>query len=223
MMKVCVIIPAYNESTAIREVIREVRRQNLAAVVVDDGSKDATARFSQDCGATVLRNSRNMGKGLSLIRGLKYVSDNDFDAAITMDGDGQHSPADIPRLIQKAESSGAGIVIGNRMGNPRRMPIIRILTNKFMSWLISRLIKQPVPDTQCGFRLIKKDLLKSLKFTTQRFETESEILFQASKLGFRIECVPIKTIYQDQKSSINPLIDTVRFINFIRHQLWIIR
>ncbi len=238
-MKVCIIIPTYNESAAIVSIIQKIRLQNMQVVIIDDGSTDSTAQISQDYGAIVLRNSKNQGKGFSLIRGLKYTLDKNFDAAITMDGDGQHCPEDIPHFIQKAQTSEAGIIIGNRIRNPRRMPIIRILTNKFMSWFISKLIKQKIPDTQCGFRLIKKELLEKIKFTpletsvnqqdraesltgftTKRFETESEILFQASHLGYKIESIPIESIYHRAKSQINPFLDTVRFINFIWRQIW---
>ncbi len=222
-MRVCVIIPTYNESIEIGKIIQKIRRQNLEVVVIDDGSTDMTAQISKREGAVVLRNSKNKGKGFSLIRGLEYTREKNFDAAITMDGDGQHSPDDIPFFIQKAESSEAGIIIGNRMHNPKKMPLIRILTNKFMSWLISKLIKQKVNDTQCGFRLIKRELLEKIKFTTHRFETESEILIEASRLGYNIVSIPIKTIYRREKSQINPLFDTIRFVNFIRRKIWIIK
>ncbi|MGD9015514.1 MAG: glycosyltransferase family 2 protein [Candidatus Omnitrophota bacterium] len=219
-MKVCIIIPTYNESLAIGGLVRQIHKHGWDVLVVDDGSSDATAQISQDNGAIVLRNQENQGKGFSLIRGLKYVLDKNFDAAITMDGDGQHSPEDILRFINEAQVSQAGIIIGNRMQSTDKMPAIRVLTNKFMSWFISRLIRQSIPDTQCGFRLIKKELLARLKFTTHRFETESEILFQASNLGYHIQSVPIKTIYQKEKSQINPFIDTIRFFSFIWRQIW---
>ena len=222
-MRVCIIIPTYNESAAIGNIIHQIRQQKREVVVVDDGSTDATAQISKDKGAIVLRNSKNHGKGFSLIRGLRYALDNNFDAAITMDGDGQHRPEDIPYFIQRAESTDAGIIIGNRMNNPHRMPMIRVLTNKFMSWFISKMIRKKIPDSQCGFRLIKKELLKKLKFTTHRFETESEILFQASRLGYKIDSQPIKSIYQRERSQINPFLDTVRFINFIWRQRWIMK
>lgn len=219
-MRVCVVIPTYNEAAAIGEIIQEIRCQERDVIVIDDGSTDNTAQISRYCGAAVLKNSKNQGKGFSLIRGLKYAADNNFDAAIIMDGDGQHYPTNISNFIQKALSSQAGIIIGNRMHNPCTMPVMRILTNKFMSWLISRLIKQSIPDTQCGFRLIKKELLEKLKFTTRRFETESEILIQASQLGYKIESIPIESIYKREKSQINPLLDTIRFIFFLCRQIW---
>ena len=222
-MRVCIVIPTYNESTGIGKVIQQIHKRELEVIVIDDGSTDDTVGISQDCGATVLSNAKNQGKGFSLIRGLRYTLDKNFDAVITMDGDGQHCPEDIPRFIQKAESSDAGIIIGNRMHNSQGMPFIRILTNKFMSWFISKLINRRIPDTQCGFRLIKRGLLKKMKFTTQRFETESEILFQASYLGYKIESTPIKSIYQRETSQINPFLDTIRFINFIWRQKWTMR
>ncbi len=241
-MKVCVIIPVFNESAKIGGVIQQIRRKDFEVVVIDDGSTDNTAIISRDNGAIVLKNPENQGKGYSLIRGLRYILEKDFDAVITMDGDGQHSPDDIPAFINKAQTSDAGIIIGNRMSNPSDMPPIRVLTNKFMSVLISKLVKQKIADTQCGFRLIKKQLLEDIKLnplacdshqsgnvktrtglTTKRFETESEILFQASLLGYRIESIPIKSIYQKEKSQINPFLDTIRFISFICRQLWIMR
>lgn len=84
-----------------------------------------------------------------------------------------------------------------------------------MSWLLSRLTKQKIPDTQCGFRLIKSQVLKHIKLMTSQYETESEILIKAARLGYKIESVPIKTIYVGEKSRINPFLDTLRFIRLI--------
>jgi GT2 family glycosyltransferase len=92
-----------------------------------------------------------------------------------------------------------------------------------MSWLISGIARQKIPDTQCGFRLIKKEALEKLQFKTFKYETESEMLIKASRLGFKIESVPIKTIYQREKSRINPFIDTLRFIRFMVKELWTTR
>lgn len=222
-MRVCIVIPTYNESANIGNIIQRIRKQGREIVVIDDGSTDRTAQISQDNGAVVFRNPKNRGKGFSLIRGLRYALDKNFDAAITMDGDGQHCPEDIPLFIREAELSDVGIIIGNRMHSTYPMPFARVLTNKFMSWFISKLIKQRVPDTQCGFRLIKKYLLEKIKFTTNRFETESEILFQASNLGYKIQSMPIKTIYSKEKSQINPFLDTIRFFRFVWRQIWTTR
>lgn len=219
-MKACVIIPTYNEAKAIGELVRQICNQNVDVVVVDDGSQDNTSEIALKHGAIVLRNLNNEGKGVSLIKGFNYAVNEDFDAVITMDGDGQHKVSDIPYFIRMAEYSSSGILIGNRMSKPKDMPWVRIITNKFMSWLISGIAKQKIMDTQCGFRLIKKEVLKKLSLKTHKYETESEILIKASRMGFKIESVPIKSIYKEEESRINPFLDTLRFIRFILGELW---
>lgn len=219
-MKICVIIPTYNEGNAIAKLAREIRQQELDLLVIDDGSGDNTYRVAKENGATVLRNLNNEGKGASLIKGFNYALNRGYDAVITMDGDGQHLPEEIPYFISKAARSDSGILIGNRMRKKKNMPFVRVVTNKFMSSLISFLAKQNIPDTQCGFRLIKKIVLQKIKLQTSKYETESEIIIKASRLGFKIESIPIKTVYKGQKSQINPIIDTLRFIRFIAREAW---
>ncbi|MFA5356138.1 MAG: glycosyltransferase family 2 protein [Candidatus Omnitrophota bacterium] len=220
-MKICVIIPTYNEAGAIAGIINKVRQQELDAVVIDDGSRDMTSQIARDNGAIVLRNNKNEGKGASLIKGFNYALNSaDCDAVITMDGDGQHLPEEIPYFTRVAKYSNSGIIIGNRMLKKSNMPSVRVITNKFMSWLISLIAKQNIPDTQCGFRLIKKEVLEKITLNTSKYESESEILIKASRMGYKIESVPIKTIYNGEKSQINPFIDTLRFVRFISKELW---
>jgi glycosyltransferase involved in cell wall biosynthesis len=214
-MRTCVIIPTYNESKAISGLISQIQKLGLKAIIIDDGSSDDTAKIALQSGAEVLCNKLNSGKGASLIKGYAFAVSQGFDAVISMDGDGQHSTDDIKAFIQKAESSGCGIIIGNRMAMTKGMPVLRVVTNRFMSRIISAVAKQCIPDTQCGFRLIKKDLLQKLDLSTSKYETESEILIKAARLGFKIESIPVKTIYSGQKSQINPFVDTFRFLRFI--------
>lgn len=214
-MKTCIVIPTYNEAHVIGKLIREIRGQNLDVLVIDDGSKDNTSGIAVDNGATVLKNEENQGKGSSLIKGFNYALSHEYDAVITMDGDGQHLSEDLPYFIRLAKYSPNAIFIGNRMFKTKNMPLVRFLTNKFMSWFISCLAKQTIPDTQCGFRLLKKDVLKKLDLVTSKYETESEILIKSSRLGYKIESVPIKTVYLNEKSHINPFMDTLRFIRFV--------
>jgi len=222
-MKTCVIIPTYNESKKIGELIKQIRAQDLDVMVIDDGSQDNTSQIAKDNGATVLRNEKNQGKGASLIRGFEYILNKDYQAVITMDGDGQHLAEDIPYFIRLAKYSNSGVLVGNRMHKPKNMPLVRILTNKIMSFIISRIAGQEIPDTQCGFRLIKKEVLEKLKLKTRNYEIESEVLINTSRLGFKIESVAIKTIYRDEKSQINPFVDALRFIRFISKELWTTR
>jgi len=214
-MRTCVVIPTYNESKTIAGIIRQAQSFGLEVIVIDDGSSDNTVDIAKSSKAQVLRNVRNLGKGASLSKGYDFALARGVDAVISMDGDGQHSCDDLPAFIHKAESSGCAIVVGNRMDSTKQMPLLRVATNRFMSWLISLVAGQHIPDTQCGFRLVKKELLEKLKLSTSKYETESEILIQAVRLGFKIESVPVRTIYSGQKSRINPFIDTLRFLRFI--------
>jgi len=219
-MKPCVIIPTYNESQAISKIVKEIKVQGFDVLVIDDGSKDNTPQLAKEGGAIVLVNETNMGKGASLKKGFEYALRNGYDSVITMDGDGQHLPEDIPYFMRLAQYSNSGIIIGNRMQKTRNMPMLRLLTNRFMSWLISIVAKQKIPDSQCGFRLIKKEVLERIKITTSNFEIESEILIKGSRMGFKIESVPIKTVYAGELSRINPVTDTIRFFRFLIREAW---
>ena len=219
-MVACVVIPTYNESKEIGDVVRRLRQQNLEVAVIDDGSRDNTSLIARENGAVVIRNQTNEGKGASLIKGFQYAIKNNFDAVITMDGDGQHIPEEALNFIHAAEGNNAALFIGDRMTNSKGMPNVRWLTNKFMSWLISRIIGQKALDTQCGFRLIKTEALKNICLKTSKYETESEIIIKISRAGYKIESVPIKTVYKNEKSQINPFIDTLRFIKFISGELF---
>ncbi|MCM8791768.1 MAG: glycosyltransferase family 2 protein [Candidatus Omnitrophica bacterium] len=220
-MNICVIVPTYNEAENIAHIIKKLKNYDLEVVVIDDGSYDDTSKIAEACGAKVIKNLKNEGKGAALKKGFDYVLKNNFDAVITMDGDGQHLPEDIPKFIKRAEESNASIFIGNRMYDLKNMPLTRKITNLAMSAFISFIVKQYIPDTQCGFRLIKKEILERFKFTTQRYETESEILIKTAKAKYRIESLPINCVYRKyKKSQINPLMDTLRFIWFIiRHYI----
>lgn len=214
-MRTCVIIPTYNESKTIAGLIKQVLSLGFKVIVIDDGSSDSTADIAQTSGVTVLRNLKNLGKGAALVKGYNFAVAQGFDAVISMDGDGQHEPNDLAVFVQKAESSNCGVIVGNRMTAIRQMPVLRILTNRFMSWLISLITGQYIPDTQCGFRLVRADILRKIILSTTKYETESEILIRAARLGARIEAVPVKTIYLGGKSQINPFVDTLRFVRFI--------
>lgn len=214
-MRTCVIIPTYNESKEIGGIIKQITALGLEPIIIDDGSVDQTASIAALAGAQVLRNAVNSGKGASLIKGYNYALTKGFDAVISMDGDGQHSYSDIEIFIKKAEDPNVSVIVGNRMALPGEMPFIRILTNRIMSGFLSLVTRQNIPDTQCGFRLLKKEVLKGINLSTSKYETESEILIQAARRGFKIESVAVKSIYSGQKSQIHPVIDTLRFIRFV--------
>lgn len=214
-MKVGILIPAYNESGHIGDLLPRLKSMGFAPIVIDDGSMDNTAEKAFEAGAKVIRHEKNLGKGEALKTGFAAAVKDDYDAVIIMDGDAQHSPNDIEKLIKTAEKNPGAMVIGNRMGNAANMPLTRKLTNRFMSLLVSCICRQKIPDSQCGFRLIRKDLLKNIRIDSSRFEVESEILIRASAAGIKIISVPIETLYGREASQINPFWDTCRFIYFL--------
>lgn len=215
-MKIWMVIPAYNEARTLERMLRRLKEKNLNIIVIDDGSKDSTYAVAKIKADIVLRNEKNLGKGMALRRAITFLLENEkFDYIITMDGDGQHSVSDADKFVNEA-GKGENFVVGNRMDNPIGMPRTRILTNKLMSWLLSKIVSQSIPDTQCGFRLINRDVLEKIKFRTNKFEVESEILVKAAKEGFAIKSIPIQSIYFRRiKSKIHPFLDTFRFIRFL--------
>ena len=214
-MKLCVLIPSYNEERAIGPLVSELVGKGLTVYVVDDGSTDDTARIAEEAGAVVVKHRQNRGKGASLREGFKHILKKGFEAVVVMDGDGQHHVSDIGGFIQRMEGTGADLVIGNRMSDVSSMPSDRIHTNRFMSALISAVAGQRVPDSQSGFRLIKRQVLERITLTCSNFEIESEMIIKAARAGFTIDSVPIRTIYEDEVSKIHPVRDTLRFIRFI--------
>lgn len=215
-MKYCVLLPAYNEERSIAWLVKEIRNRGLDVVVVDDGSFDNTSAEAKQAGAIVLRHDKNKGKGQALRTGFDYVTAADnYAGVIIMDADGQHSPSEVNNFIKLAEDSNAGVIIGNRMQDPVGMPWVRKVTNIITSCAVSKIVGYKVPDTQCGFRFIKSEVLKAIRLSTGKYETESEILIEAARNNFKIESIPVKTIYADQKSRIQPIIDTIRFWSLI--------
>ena len=217
-MKTGVLIPCYNGAGTIRKIVKGVLTQLPWVIVVDDGSSDDTYKAAKAAGAVVLRHKENQGKGAALKTGFEYIKQNEnCDAIIVMDADGQHDWNEIPKFIEMAQKKDAGIILGNRMsGAATNMPWLRWWTNRVTSFVISKITKQRIPDSQCGYRLIKKEVIKNMVLTTARFDTESEILIKAASQGYSICSVPIKSIYKNERSYIHPIRDTIKFIKLIR-------
>lgn len=211
------VIPCLNEEPAIGPVVEGVRHYLPRVVVVNDGSRDKTAEAAHRAGATVLDQSVSAGKGAALQAGWSWAVANGFDWALCLDGDGQHSPNDIPKFFATAERTSASLIVGNRMQNAGRMPGVRRCVNRLMSWQLSRLAGQPLPDSQCGFRLMSLRHWASLAIAGSHFEVESEVLFQFARAGLKIEFVPIEVIYKQEQSKIHPWKDAVRWFKWRQH------
>jgi len=211
----CVIVPGYNEGKCIGEVVRGIREHCPDVVVVDDGSTDNTAAEAEAVGAHVLKHETNRGKGIALESGFRYAVEQGYAFVVTMDADGQHDPADVSALVEEYARSGKPVIIGSRMDRAENMPLVRRLTNRFMSWLLSREMKQHVPDTQSGFRLYRADVLGMLATESRGYAAESECLLRLAANGIEIGSVPIRVIYGNEESSINPFKDTCRFFRML--------
>lgn len=200
--KILALIPAFNETRKIASVVA-VARFYLPVLVVDDGSSDSTAECARQAGADVLVQTPNQGKGAALRAGFRRALDSGCEAVITLDADGQHDPQEIPVFLEKAKAQPAGLIIGER--DFSRMPYMRRLANSLGRACLSLALGQPVRDNQSGYRLITRPVMQAmLASTEQGFEFEVEMVAVCLRMGYRLDWVPIQTIYQGEKSHIQP-------------------
>jgi glycosyltransferase involved in cell wall biosynthesis len=208
---VLALIPAYQEGPRISAVVYGVVR-HLPAVVVDDGSTDDTAARAEAAGATVLRQVPNAGKGAALRTGFAYALERGAEAVVTLDGDGQHDPAEIQGFLAARQRSGAELVIGRR--DFRSMPLVRRASNTLGRMAISVALGRDVPDNQSGYRLIGAALLPALLDSREAgFAFEVEMIARCIALDLPLAWLPIRTIYAGEPSHIRPL---AHFTSFLR-------
>lgn len=212
---VAALIPAFLEERHIADVVRRTLQQLDAVLVVDDGSADATAAQARNAGAEVVTHASNRGKGAAIKTGFEILLGHGFDYVLILDGDGQHLPEEIPHFLSEANASRAPFIVGSRMADLRKMPFVRKLTNRCMSWRISRACGQPIADTQCGFRMIHREVIPHLFCESNNYDYETEMLLIASRAGFRVAAVPVSTVYGGEKSQIHPVRDTIRFFKLM--------
>lgn len=216
--RILAIIPAYNEGTRVADVVTGAA-QFLPILVVDDGSADDTAAQAEAAGAIVLSQSPNQGKGAALRAGFGHALAEGYDAVVTLDADGQHDPAELPKFLDLFDQQHPDLIIGQR--RLRHMPPLRRLANylgrKSFSWAIG----QPIPDNQSGYRLISRRLLEELASGQEAgFEFEMEMIVICVRRDYVLDWVPIRTIYAGESSHIN---NVSHFTNSVRMILQIRR
>jgi glycosyltransferase involved in cell wall biosynthesis len=216
------VIPAYQDEKHIGDIARRTLERLDHVLVVDDGSTDQTAERAREAGVEIVVHPENRGKGEAIKTGLAYwfAASNPGGAiewAILLDSDGQHLPEEIDRFLKAAASvTRPTFFIGNRMNDVARMPFARRVVNRYMSSRISGVCGQRIPDTQCGYRMLDRQLAPYLVGGGHRFDYETEVLIIASRAGYQIESVPISTVYTDQVSKIHPVRDALRFFKLMQ-------
>ncbi len=214
------VIPAYRASTSLPSVLARARRvvPRASVFVVDDGSDDGTADVAAEAGAAVLRHRTNRGKGCALATGLAAAVGAGAGVVVTLDADGQHAPEAIPLLLAPVADGTADLVVGARPREAGAMPLGRRVTNRLSSALVSRALGVRVPDSQSGFRAMRREVAERVQPAGTRYEYETEFLFLAARCGYRIAAVEVPTVYDGARSHFRYGADTLAIAAvFLRH------
>ena len=201
--RVVAVVPAHDEENRVRAVAAGLVRRGLTVLVVDDGSADGTGARAADAGAQVLRLDPNRGKGGALKAGFEWALSGGCAAVLTLDADGQHDPEHVSTFLRVWSSTGADLVVGAR--EYRAMPPVRRLTNTLSRWLFSWAVGAPVADNQSGYRLYSRRLIEAvLASPEQGFAFEVDAIAICLARGYRLEWVPIATIYGEDAVTSGP-------------------
>lgn len=193
--KIWAVIPAYNESSNISDIIKRVKRYVKNVVAVDDGSADNTSELAKKEGAKVLRHVVNLGKGAGLKTGCDYALRKGAEAIIAIDADGQHDPKEIPDMLKSLED--VDIVFTQRKFN-KNMPSILRFGNWFIDKTVKSLFNIDLKDTQCGYRAFTGEAYEKIRWKASDYSMESEMIANAGKNRLKYKVVPIQTIYSDK-------------------------
>jgi glycosyltransferase involved in cell wall biosynthesis len=219
--RVLALIPAHDEGPRIASVVRTTTA-HLPVLVVDDGSTDDTSAIAEAAGATVISQHPNQGKGAALRAGFAWALSHGFDAVVSLDGDGQHDPAELPRFVDAAASGGAELIIGKR--DFARMPLVRRLANGLGTLLLSAAVGRWIPDNQSGYRLVGRRLMSAMLDSREDgFAFEVEMIAVCLREDWPNLWVPVSTIYGDERSHIRPLRHLLEFIAVSRRARRIVR
>jgi len=226
MSKIGIIIPCYNEANQISILLKNLidNHQYMSndILVVDDGSVDDTVKIAESFNVNVLSLKINQGKGMAIYSGINFFNahnnnaHNNIEGVIIIDGDNQHDPKYIKYFLEEFEKTKSNLIIGTRNFKSKEMPFPRKLSNTITSFLISKLVKQKIDDSQSGYRFLDREAMNIFEPKNLGFQAESEMIIQISKKGLKISSIPIKTIYLEdgRPSHINPIKDTLKFIKW---------
>jgi len=200
-METVVLIPAYNESRNIKEVVSRVRKVGFTPFVVDDASKDSTYKIAKDAGAVVLRHEINGGKGEAIKTGLKYIfSELDAKYVVLLDADLQYVPEDIPKLIKLLKSGSADFVMGCRDWSI--VPLRHRLGNFVWRVFFNLLFGTKMKDTNCGFMAMTVGTAKKIKGIRGGYIIDNHIVSQIVKNKLKIDQVPVKIYYKHKSEAV---------------------
>lgn len=208
-MKIAIVLPVYNESKNINAVLKNLRKINLPVFIVNDGSTDNTLKLlkseiRKSNKTWLISHSINLGKGSAMRTGGEAAFKKGFDAVIFMDADGQHSPSDLVKFVEKLQSKKFDIVLGSRNLH-HGVPLIRFLGNKFASVLISLLFGIYVSDILSGFRAVTKKAFKKMDLESTGYGIETEMIVKMAKYKLKNCEVTIQTIYHDSHKGVTIL------------------
>lgn len=226
--RVAVLIPALNEELRIREVVEGALAHCPNVIVVDDGSTDATVERIQDLPVTLIRHAQCRGKGESLRAGFRLACERGFHGVLSMDGDGQHSAEDIPRLLAAAANYPGHIIIGARLRRRAQQPPLRRIANEFGDWGIAWATGYRIADTQSGQRFYPRAVAELGDLSAEGFVFEADILIEAARrLGAGCVSVPIESRYQCpgaiqqfRRSHFRPVADLYRITSHVVARVW---
>lgn len=217
-MRVAVVIPAFQAAATIGDVVARTRATlpDAHVIVVDDGSSDGTGEVGRGRGATLVTHPLNRGKGVALRTGIAKACALGAAVIVTVDADGQHPPAEIPRLIQPILEHRANVVLGARKRGAG-MPLSRRFTNWLSAILASRIGGQRLNDAQTGFRAFTREVAERTRPVGDRYEYEANFLLDAMRAGYRVASIEVPTIY-GPRSHFRSWTDTWRMARaFARH------
>ena len=220
-MSILTCIPAFNEGKVIDEVIKKCLKFSDQVVVCDDGSTDDTYEIADAAGAHVIRHDVNIGKGEALRTLFKFAIHSKNDIIVTIDGDGQFLPEEIPKLVSDIEEKKSDIVIGYRFDDATDMPNYRRFGNKMLDKMANMVTELSVSDTQSGYRAYSKDIIEKLNFNIKGFGADVEILIDAANKGFRISEQKVTVIYNtgSDTSTKNPISHTGEVVSTILEKI----